>query len=121
MRSRDAQIQENGFFALLPHAAEHVDDLLAAFDTEQDHGLRRWLLELVAAARSPKALPLLSRQLASADEGLRHRAARGLSALATPEARAALYEARAWSFAGADETARFHALLDELAAKRKRR
>lgn len=41
MRRHDPQAQEDGFGALLPCAAEHVDELIAAFDAERDdHGLR---------------------------------------------------------------------------------
>lgn len=54
MRSHDPQRQEDGFHLLLPHAADHLDELIAQFEQEQDdHGLRCWLLELIGAAESP--------------------------------------------------------------------
>ncbi|SEO54736.1 HEAT repeat domain-containing protein [Actinacidiphila rubida] len=96
MRKRDPQQQEDGFHQLLPHAAEHLDELIQQFEHEQDdHGLRCWLLELIAAARSPAALPILAAQLNGPDESLPSRAAVGLSKLDTPEARTLLWQARA--------------------------
>jgi hypothetical protein len=65
MRSRDPQRREDGFYQLLPYAADHIDELVMLFEQETDHGLRCWLLELIGAARSPAALPVLSAQLAS--------------------------------------------------------
>jgi len=95
MRRHDPQQQEDGFRQLLPHAGEHLDELLAEFDREPDHGLRCWLLELIAAARSPCALPVFVEHLHSTDESLRSWSVHGLRLLDTPQARQALYEARA--------------------------
>lgn len=96
MRRRDPQAQEDGFQLLLPLAAEHVDELVAAFgQVDVDHGLRCWLLELIGEARSPDALPLLVEQLHSDDESLRDWAVRGLQMLDTKPAREQLWRARA--------------------------
>lgn len=96
MRRHGPQAREDGFALLLPHAAEHVDVLMAAFVAEQDdHGLRCWLLELIGEARSPKALALLVEQVHSDDESLRDWALRGLELLDTKEAREQLWRARA--------------------------
>ncbi|MDI5975706.1 HEAT repeat domain-containing protein [Amycolatopsis magusensis] len=96
MRSRDPQAREDGFHFLLPHAAEHADQLIDEFAREPtDHGLRCWLLELIGQARSPKALPVLAEQLRSNDELLRSWAVRGLEQLATKPARYELWKARA--------------------------
>ncbi len=95
MRSRDPQRREDGFHQLLPHAAHHLDELVTQFEQESDHGLRCWLLELIGAARSPAALPVLSAQLAGNDESLRDWAVAGLEKLDTPEARTLLWRARA--------------------------
>jgi hypothetical protein len=95
MRSRDAQLREDGFDFLREHADTYVDELLAEFEKEQDdYGLRCWLLELVAEARSPRALPVLAGQLESGDESLQLWAIRGLEMLDTREARHELYRAR---------------------------
>ncbi|RJL31964.1 HEAT repeat domain-containing protein [Bailinhaonella thermotolerans] len=95
MRRRDPQLREDGFHLLLPHAAEHVDELIAEFTAEtEDHGLKYWLLELIGESRSPAALPTLIAQLHTEDESLRHWAARGLELLATPESRHELWKAR---------------------------
>jgi hypothetical protein len=93
MRKHNPQTSEDGFYSLLPHAAEHVDDLMVEFQTEKDYGLRCWFLELVGAARSPKAFDLLCEQLRSADDGLRYWAVQGLQQLNTPEARQVLFDA----------------------------
>ncbi|SDT72797.1 hypothetical protein SAMN04515669_6747 [Jiangella sp. DSM 45060] len=95
MRRHDPQSQEDGFRLLLPHAADHVGELLQAFADEHDHGLRCWLLELIGAARSPAALPLLVEQLHGDDTSLREWAARGLRLLDTKPAREHLWRARA--------------------------
>lgn len=80
----------------LPHAAQHVDELIAAFtDERDDHGLRCWLLELIGDARSPRALPLLVEQLHSDDEALQSWAIRGLMKLDTKPARTELWKASA--------------------------
>ena len=92
MRRHDPQAREEGFHLLLPVAAEHVDELIDAFEDEQDdHGLRCWLLELIGAARSPKTLPVLEAQLNSADEALRQWAVHGLGHLNTEETRRLLW------------------------------
>lgn len=96
IRKQSPQAREDGFGLLLPHAAEHVDELMAAFVVDQDdHGLRCWLLELIGEAQSPKALALLVEQLHSDDESLRDWALRGLELLDTKEAREQLWRARA--------------------------
>ena len=96
MRSRDPQRREDGFHQLLPAAADHLDELIAQFEQEHDdHGLRCWLLELIGAARSPAALPVLTAQLNCDDEALRGWAVTGLRKLDTPEARTLLWRARA--------------------------
>jgi hypothetical protein len=95
MRSHDPQRREDGFRHLLLHAAEHLDQLIEQFELERDdHGLRCWLLELIGAACSPAALPVLTAQLASDDESLRHWAAVGLEKLGTQQARTLLWRAR---------------------------
>jgi hypothetical protein len=93
MRKHNPQTSEDGFHFLLPHAAEFIDELMAEFNIEKDHGLRCWLLELIGDARSAKAFDLLREQLRSSDEGLRYWAIHGLRELNTPEARQALFDA----------------------------
>ncbi|MFD8494911.1 HEAT repeat domain-containing protein [Amycolatopsis sp. NPDC059657] len=96
MRKRNPQDREDGFGLLLPHTAEHLDQLIAEFNQEQaDHGLRCWLLELIGEARSPKALPVLIEQLHNDDESLRSWAVSGLKLLDTKPARYELAKARA--------------------------
>jgi hypothetical protein len=95
MRSRDPQRREDGFHQLLPHAADHLDELIEAFAQEQDdHGLRCWLLELIGEARSPAALQLLGAQLDVPDDALRAWAVTGLEKLDTRESRTLLWRAR---------------------------
>ncbi|KAB2345193.1 HEAT repeat domain-containing protein [Actinomadura rudentiformis] len=96
MRKHDPQLKEEGFQLLLPHAADHLDELIAEFQQEDNaHGPRCWLLELIGEARSERALPLLAEQLHGADESLRDWAVAGLENLGSREARQVLYRARA--------------------------
>ncbi|MFC4909313.1 HEAT repeat domain-containing protein [Actinomadura gamaensis] len=95
MRASDPGLREGGFDFLREHADAYVAELAAEFDGETDHGLRCWLLELLAEARSPDALPVLAVQLGADDESLRFWAVRGLEMLDTRESREALDRARA--------------------------
>jgi hypothetical protein len=94
MRKHDPGLNEEGFHMLLPHAGEHLDELIDAFAHEPDHGLRCWLLELIGDARSAKALAFLTAQLDNPDERLRYWAVVGLTQLDTREARKILWAAR---------------------------
>src|SRR5687767_10911182 len=38
MRKHNPQLREDGFHALLPHAADHLAELIREFHTEADHG-----------------------------------------------------------------------------------
>jgi hypothetical protein len=96
MRSQDPRLRETGFDFLREHADSYVAELIAAFDGErQDRELRCRLLELVAEARSPDALPVLAGQLKSDDDELRFWAIRGLEMLDTRQAQRELDRARA--------------------------
>jgi len=92
MRSRDALKAEGAFHFLLPRAAEHIEDLIGAFETEESHGVRCWLLELVGEARAERAFDLLRANAVSEDEALKSWAIRGLQKLGTPSARSALFD-----------------------------
>jgi hypothetical protein len=94
MRRHDPALKEDGFYMLLPHAGEHLEELIDAFAHEPEHGLRCWLLELIGDARSPQALPFLEAQLSNPDELLRYWAVVGLTQLETREARRVLWAAR---------------------------
>lgn len=112
MRKSDPQDREDGFHWLRPRAQEHVAELLAAFGTETDHGLRCWLLELLGDARSEEAFDVFAQSLCSSDESFRIWAIRGLRMLSTPGARKLLFEARSYVFPTSDETERFRQALE---------
>lgn len=95
MRKHDPQLQEDGFGLLLPHAAAHLDALIAAHAQERDYGLRCWLLELIAEARSPETIDFLAAQLHSPDDCAPSWAAHGLRLIDTKESRTILH----WSAA----------------------
>lgn len=96
MRESDVQVQEDAFDFLREHADAYVDELIEEFEAgRDDHGLRCWLLELIAEARSPKALEVFRGQLESVDESLRMWAVRGLEMLDSREAGRVLDDARA--------------------------
>src|SRR4051812_13285634 len=78
MRSRDGQTSEEGFYWLKDHAAERLDQLVAAFHDEANEHLRYWLLELIAEAKSPDMLPLFVEYLHGPREHLRTAAFLGL-------------------------------------------
>jgi hypothetical protein len=92
MRKQDPQAKEEGFGMLMPVAAQFLTELIDAFETETDHGLRCWLLELIGLARCDDALALLTRELTSDDESLRSWAELGLRELNSRSARTVLWE-----------------------------
>lgn len=95
MRSKDFGEREKGFDFLREHADSYVEELIDALAREDDPGFRCLLLELIAEARAPQALPTLTRHLGTMDESLRFWAVRGLEMLGTREADQALAQARA--------------------------
>ncbi|MER7542652.1 HEAT repeat domain-containing protein [Spirillospora sp. NPDC127506] len=95
MRGADPRGREGAFDFLREHADAYVDELIAEFEAERDRELRCWLLELLAEARSAKALDVFRGQLESPDESLRFWAVRGLEMLDSREADQALDQARA--------------------------
>jgi HEAT repeat protein len=95
LHKHDPQRAEDAFGTLAADAGDHAIELIDAFRSETDPGIRRWLLELVGLARSADALPLLVEQLQSDDELLRSHAIDGLKRLNTKPAREALWKARA--------------------------
>ncbi|MFA1537888.1 HEAT repeat domain-containing protein [Actinomadura monticuli] len=94
MRGTDPRAREGAFDFLREHADAYVDELIGEFGAERDPGLRCWLLELLAEARSPKALDVFRGQLESMDESLQFWAVRGLEMLDTREADRLLEQAR---------------------------
>ncbi|NYE10624.1 HEAT repeat domain-containing protein [Actinomadura citrea] len=96
MRTREPRVREDAFDFLREHADAYVGELIAEFAAERDDpGLRCWLLELIAEARSPEALEVFRGQLESPDASLRFWAVRGLEMLDTREADEALDRAQA--------------------------
>ncbi|MFA1546884.1 HEAT repeat domain-containing protein [Actinomadura chokoriensis] len=95
MRDEDPRVREGAFDFLREHADAYVDELIEEFAAERDdQGLRCWLLELVAEARSAEALEVLGGQLESPDESLRFWAVRGLEMLDSRAADRLLEQAR---------------------------
>ena len=114
MRSRDPQVQEDGFHWLLPHASEYVGELIEGFHSEDDFGLRCWLLELVAATKSEVAFEFLAEQLRSDEWRFRHWAMKGLKHLDTKQARTFLWDARSWELDSPEATEQFRNQLDDV-------
>ncbi|WP_286991016.1 HEAT repeat domain-containing protein [Thermomonospora sp. CIF 1] len=100
LHSDDPRARERGFDFLREHADSYVAELIEAFGREDDAEMRCLLLELLAEARDPTALPVLAEQLACPDESVQFWAVRGLEMLGTREAGQALDRARAegWIF-----------------------
>ena len=111
MRRRDPQVQEEGFHLLRRHAGDHLEELIAEFGAEQDHGLRCWLLELIGEACSPAAFNILIEALRCEDLDLKLWGIRGLEQLGTKAARSALWESQSESLRSPEVTARFQGEL----------
>jgi hypothetical protein len=114
MRGKDPQVQEDGFHCLLDQASEYSAELISEFEAEKDHGLKCWLLELVAHARSPSAFTLFEQHLYGEDQSLRTWAAYGLWKLNNKEAKRLLWEAESHRFAISEETDEFRAMLQHI-------
>ena len=72
---------------LLAHASKFPEELIAEFRAETDHGLKCWLLELLADARSEKAFGLFHEQLDASNLTFRDWAVKGLRRLNTKESK----------------------------------
>ena len=114
MRKHNPGTREEGFHTLLPHAAEHVDELLAAFGVETDSGLRCWLVELLAEARAPELVDFFAGRIYGDDGSLRTSGLLALARLGTKEARRVLWEARSYTLADPVENELFHRSLKEI-------
>lgn len=94
LRSKNAMIQEEGFYDLAQHAGEYLEELLTAFCTEENRGMRSWLLEIIGYAKSPRTFPIFLEYLHSSDDSLRCWAEYGLAKLGTTrEGRRLLWDA----------------------------
>jgi HEAT repeat protein len=114
MHKHNPALREEGFFALQPHAREYLPELIAEFEKETDHGLRCWLLELIADAKSKESFPVLVEALRSEDDSLWSYALSGLKKLDTKEARRVLWEARSYTKSSEEKTQQFrNTLVDQ--------
>ena len=102
---------EDAFFALQPRAGEYIKELIFEFQVEEQPGVRFYLLELIAEAKSPQALPVLIECLQGDEVDLWVWAIYGLQKLDTREARKALWEARTYTKATPDLTRIFQEKL----------
>jgi hypothetical protein len=121
MRKRNGQTQEDGFHWLLPHAGDHVHELIEEFKQEKDLGLRCWLLELIGSSKSPAAFDFLAGELSGPYQRLRHWAVWALNNLDTKEARTLLWQARSFTFGSPEETEEFRTDLDAMMSDRQSR
>ena len=119
MRKRDPATREDGFHWLMPHASEHIHELIAEFESEEDFDLRCWLLELIGLAKSPDAFDFFARQLHADDSRLRNRALEGLKNLDSKEARTLLWRARSFTLSSPEETQEFRSTLDTILNKKR--
>jgi HEAT repeat protein len=90
---RKRKIQEEAYFWLLPRISEFIEPLLAELENERDIGVQAQIVELLAAARSVRALSVFLQHLSSPNQWLRMWAEQGLRELKqTSEGRKALWE-----------------------------
>jgi hypothetical protein len=118
MRRHNPQTQEEGFGALRPRAREHVQELIHEFRTENDHGLRCWLLELIGDAESEDTFEILAEQLRGPDPAFRSWAILGLERLESKAARRLLWEARSWEIEPPEDRDYFRRELAEARGRR---
>ena len=111
MRSHDGEMREDGFAWIGQHASQYVNELVAAFEDEDNCGLRVGLIELIAEAKSSEAFKFLAKQLRSDDWIFRRYAIVGLKNLDTKEARTLLWEAKSFEMETKKETERFRIQL----------
>ena len=111
MLSRDPQIQEDGFHLLVPEAVKHVPELIEAYHGHKDIGLRCWLIELIAVAKSDDTVEFLSERLQDEDSRIRRAALHGLAQLNTKQARTLLWEAQSWELESSAATNQFRSEL----------
>ena len=87
MRSKHANQQEQGYNMLLAHAGKFPEELIAEFRAETDHGLKCWLLELLADSRSEKVFDLFHEMLDASNLTFRDLAVKGLRRLNSKESK----------------------------------
>ncbi len=87
MREGNPQVAEAGYGVLAPRAKKLLPQLIAAFEREDGHGIKCWLLQLIGEARSEAAFDFLKREAQSDDGAIRSWAVRGLTRLDTQPAR----------------------------------
>ena len=80
-------------YELTTHAGECLSELVEVFQASDDEGVRLNILSAIAEARLPAAIPFLAVVTKSPHPSLVSYAVRGLKAIGTREARAALWEA----------------------------
>ena len=91
---KNAIVQEEAYFWLLPRVGEFVEPLLAELDAENDPRMQGWILELLSAARDVRTLPVFVQYLFSPIEQVREWAEIGLRELGqTREGRKVLWGA----------------------------
>lgn len=78
---------------LTTHAGECLSELVEVFQASEDEGVRLNILSAIAEARLPDAITFLAVVTKSPQPSLVSLAVRGLKAIGTREARAALWEA----------------------------
>lgn len=95
LRSRkNAMVQEEAYFWLLPRVGEFVEPLLAELDAEDDPRIQGWILELLSAAGDVRAFPVFVQNLFSPEYQVREWAEAGLRGLGqTREGRKVLWGA----------------------------
>ena len=110
-KGKDNSEGEAGFHWLVWMSKEHVNDLIEAFNTEQNELFKPMLLEIIAESKAPEALTILAAHVANEDALLRSWAIHGLCLRDTREGRKILWDAQSYAFADSVENARFHLAL----------
>jgi hypothetical protein len=80
-------------YELTAHAGECLPELIGVFRSDESEWVRLMVLMAIADARLPAAIPFLAEVVRERHALFRPHAERGMSAIGTSEARAALWEA----------------------------
>lgn len=78
---------------LAAHAAETLEELIDAFRTNENEWVRLMIVQAIANAKLPAAIPFLAERVVEGPPPVAEYGKMGLQGIGTPEARTALWDA----------------------------
>jgi len=104
---------DNAFHGLLEIDPDILPELIAVFRTEQDTGVREFLVEVIWEYREHSVIPFLAEALQDTEPRIWRQALNGLVTLVSPAALEVLRAARARQLPTQRETEEFRRCLEE--------